>query len=183
MWLLSAGADIHRHVNGTTALHAACIPSSTLQQDGGASDGGEGVERRMFDTINLLLNNGAVLNVGDRHGRTPLMWAVRSGNALAVERMLVEASLEAVDNEGQTALFHAIESKLSTMVRLLLAAGAATDGVNALGMTVRDWAESCGLDAIDELFPLQAAEYDVPASWLEQSTVAALAPTVFGNGL
>lgn len=91
-WLLAHGADANQCVGGVTALLAAFM-------SGGGNEGTD--ERVLCDCVRTLLTHGAVLNIGDRLGRTPLMYAARNGLQLTVGLMVDEnAALEACDNVG-----------------------------------------------------------------------------------
>jgi ankyrin repeat protein len=56
-------------------------------------------------TVQVLLSAGAEVNVRDKNGMTPLMWAARWGDTPRVEA-LVEAGgkVDARDTNGRTAL-------------------------------------------------------------------------------
>lgn len=169
-WLLAHDANPNQCVDGKTPLIVALMtPGREAQQ--------------VFGAVNVLLNNRAVVNVSDRVGRTPFMYAVRNGYRQVVDMLLKEAALEACDNEGNTVLFHAIECRHVELVRVLLQADVCTDIVNASGATPREWALQCGLTPAetDDLFPVQV-EYVVPPEYLCNNTPEALAPTVFGDG-
>lgn len=90
-WLLAHGADANQCVGGVTALLAACMSAGNECTD----------ERVLCGCVRTLLTHGAVLNIGDRLGRTPLMHAARNGHQLTVGLMVHEnAALEACDNVG-----------------------------------------------------------------------------------
>lgn len=168
-WLLAHDANANQCVDGKTPLIVALMPA-------------ERDEQQLFGVVNVLLNNNAVVNVADRTGRTPFMYALRNGYIQVVELLLNEVALEACDNEGNTALYYAIESGHVDLVRKLLRADVCTDIVNAGGATPREWALMCGLteDVVNELFPV-FVEYIVPSEYLVNNTAAALAPTVLGD--
>lgn len=52
--------------------------------------------------VDFLLETGAVVNVCDKVGQTPLMFAAKNGLLDIVKLLLKTASLEACDNEGNT---------------------------------------------------------------------------------
>jgi hypothetical protein len=72
-----------------------------------------------------LLDRGAVVDVRDAQGRTPLMLAVAQGR-LEVVRLLLQrgASPNLTDNAGKTALQLATDQNLTDIVTLLRGAGA-----------------------------------------------------------
>ncbi len=80
-----------------------------------------------LDVVKLLVKKGADLCIDNcvQYGGTPLHLAARSVN-LEVVKFLVknDAPLEAVDNQGRTPLFSAIEAGRIDMIKLLLELGA-----------------------------------------------------------
>jgi ankyrin repeat protein len=78
------------------------------------------------------------INVTDKNGMTPLMWAAQS-NQLAVVNALIEygANVNASDKMGETALTHLCESFYTSpeVVKVLLDAGANVNAKNSDGNT------------------------------------------------
>lgn len=106
-WLLAHGSDVNQCVGGTTALIAACMSDDSAHDD-------HDDELLLCGTLRTLLSHGAVLNIGDRLGRTPLMYAARLGYLLVVELMMQEnVALEACDNEGDTVRYLLFELYLT----------------------------------------------------------------------
>ncbi len=86
---------------GRTALHLAC---------------GLG----QLETVQLLINHGALIEVQDHDGNTPLMFAAVSGNATLIELLLAEgANINARNQRGQDALVFASISDHADAARLL----------------------------------------------------------------
>jgi ankyrin repeat protein len=94
------------------------------------------------ELVELLIANGAMVNLQARDGRTALMCAAGNGDARAVKALLKSgASVNIADNEGQTALIKAVRFSCDEdTIRALVDAGAdlkATDhkGQSALSST------------------------------------------------
>src|SRR6266849_5857877 len=61
------------------------------------------------ELVELLIANGAAVNLQARNGRTALMYAAKNGDTQAVKALLKSgASVNIADNEGQTALMEAV---------------------------------------------------------------------------
>lgn len=52
--------------------------------------------------VNLLLEHGAVINIADRVGMTPLMYAITNDHIEVAKKIIPFAALEACDNEQNT---------------------------------------------------------------------------------
>ena len=58
-----------------------------------------------LESVQVLLSAGAQVNVQDKNGMTPLMWAARWGDTQRVEALVkAGAKVDARDNAGKTAL-------------------------------------------------------------------------------
>ena len=89
----------------------------------------------------FLVTQGAEVNVGDRHGFTPLHTAVQLRRP-AMARLLLDrgATIDATNGRGQTPLILAVLRQSRDMVELLLAAGADASVSDSGGFTAADWA-------------------------------------------
>jgi ankyrin repeat protein len=94
------------------------------------------------ELVELLIANGAVVNLQARDGSNALMYAAGNGDTQAVKALLKGgASVNIADNEGQTALMKAVRFSCNEdTIRALVDAGAdltATDhkGQSALSST------------------------------------------------
>ena len=115
--LLENGADANTKLQtGEYALDLAAITGKTA-------------------IIDLLIDNGA--STASRNGElTPLMWAAKSGQVGAAERLLYRGvSATATDKNGRTALFYAIETKSRTLVQRLLELGVSPNSIDFEGNT------------------------------------------------
>ena len=82
-----------------------------------------------FASARILLKKGATINRQDRHGRTPLHWAVESKVPEVVAILVKDAvstscDLDAIDAQGYTPLMIALERKYLEPARILLKKGA-----------------------------------------------------------
>ena len=111
--LLDHGADIHQrleigNVHNATPLMAAALDSPAL--------------------VELLLERGADVDAVDDAGKTALMHAVRSGNALCVRALAQHSGqIDQRSNEGKSAFWYASENNLRAPMRVLLEEGADID--------------------------------------------------------
>ena len=78
------------------------------------------------DIIELLLKANADVNLTDRGGATPLMWAAHRGYFTAVKAILEtnRANLDLTNKGGYTALMLASENNYLEVVKILKQAGA-----------------------------------------------------------
>ena len=77
------------------------------------------------ELIQILLNAGADLNLGDGNGETPLMKASRSRKIRTVKLLLEKgANVNAADYTGRTALDIARNTRSIRLIRMLEGAGA-----------------------------------------------------------
>lgn len=116
---LDAGADINgiHPKENETALQYAVIG-----------------RRAMRRSVAMLIAAGADVNAADRHGRTPLMFAVGKYVNYWAASQLVEggADVNARDEGGCTAL---MKARRADAIKLLLEAGAELNAANAYGTT------------------------------------------------
>lgn len=166
-WLIGIGASVNQRCVDTTPLMAASMPANRNEED-------------VLTVVQLLFNNGAVLNVGDRNNRTAFMMLVGNGYEKVVRFALDHVGLDACDNEGHSALFYAIEAKHQGIVKLLIENGANMDLQDNMGIDLKNWAIKTGFEWMEEYFP-DVYEYVVPAEFLSMSRPDELAPTVLPN--
>jgi ankyrin repeat protein/uncharacterized protein YdcH (DUF465 family) len=105
--LLLSGVNIHtQDQDGQTILIHALNEIHLTKLHNTASNS---VEEKTKRTIaQLLIDSGADLNVKDKYGTSPLIFAVRHGDLEMVQSMVEKgAALEACDAHNETALYHA----------------------------------------------------------------------------
>lgn len=144
--------DVNQSYGLTTALMAACESKREPEE--------------VLKVVELLLEFGAVINCKDAHGMTPFMFAIISNHTGVVKLMIDQVAIEATDNEGFTALFHAVNNRREEVVEMLLKAGAVTDSVNRRGFTPKQEAEFRGYIEIVELFPKETDYFNLPSKYL-----------------
>uniref|UniRef100_A0A182RJT8 ANK_REP_REGION domain-containing protein n=1 Tax=Anopheles funestus TaxID=62324 RepID=A0A182RJT8_ANOFN len=144
--------DVNREYDLQTALMIAC--SSTQASE------------CVYQIVRLLLDYGAIIGMLDLYGRSPLMFACKEGHVEVVKEIVAESSLLSVDNEGNTALFHAVNNNRLEVVKVLLRAGAQTHAVNKQGYTPRQCAMNNNFLDITELFPPEAKPFEIPSNYL-----------------
>lgn len=121
-----AGVDERAPITGTTALQAAIM-----------------LERR--ETVTVLLQHGAGVDVGDRKGWSALHWAVLSGDCNLAEEVLDHRSRQRWeggdgDRLGTTPLHMAVARGDTEMVRLLVRWGADVDVEDEFRVSAVDYA-------------------------------------------
>ncbi len=139
--LIRNGADINASCKGETALHLATsankVAITELLLKAGARDSptaGEGKETALHGAsadgqtalVKLLLDHGGDVNVRAARSRaTPLMKAARNGRLLVMELLQARgAEINARDENGNTALCHAVLGNELASARVLLRLGA-----------------------------------------------------------
>lgn len=133
--LIKAGATVGiANFEGHSPLHLAVINSEALP------------EHVCMTMITHLLHNGANPNIGDEDGATPLHLACGIGNASLIETLVEEggASVNAVDHEGETALFYALRGQHVNVVRKLEELGVDINTRNSDGESALEFCKSCG---------------------------------------
>ncbi len=144
--LIAKGADINAKDNeGSTALHRA-------------------TEKHHTDMVELLLVKGTYVNA-KTYGKeeTPLIWAAYYGYLDVAELLIAKgADINAMDNEGSTALHRATEKHHTDVVKLLLTKGA---DVNAKTVDKQEtpliWAAYYGYHDVAELLIAKGADINV----------------------
>ncbi|XP_023165169.2 protein fem-1 homolog CG6966 [Drosophila hydei] len=161
------GANVNKQVDSVMPLMLAC----DCQTDDAY------VAEKL---VRLLLGKGAVINVSDKYGMTPFMFACRRGYTNVVRLLISEVSFDAMDNQGCTPIFHAIEHNHGDIVKLLVEAGVNASLANNKGYTPKQVAEFHGFYDLLELLPRDpAAEYMVPTNYLSYSTLRDHVPRIF----
>jgi len=89
------------------------------------------------ELVELLIANGAAVNLQARNGRTALMYAAKNGDTQAVKALLRSgASVDIADNEGRTALMEAVRFSCDKdTIRALVDAGAALKATDHQGQS------------------------------------------------
>ncbi|XP_055542552.1 ankyrin repeat domain-containing protein 12 isoform X2 [Wyeomyia smithii] len=155
--VLSAGADVSTpDINGGSPLHYAA------QMCGANYEGktARASAKLALDILNtLLVHPDTSVEVEDKDGRQPLLWAASAGSAKAVLALIkAGAHVESADKDGLTAL-HCAASRghtecIDTLINLC---GAHTDQIDSNGCTALHYAVTLGhADATSLLLKLEA---------------------------
>lgn len=161
------GANVNKQVDSMFPLMFAC--------DCHADDAH--VAERL---VRLLLSKGAVINVSDKYGMTPFMFACRRGYTNVVRLLIGEVSFDAIDNQGCTPIFHAIENNHRDIVKILVDAGVNSNIANNKGYTPKQVAEFHGFyDLLELLPPDSATGYIVPSNYITYNTLRDHVPRIF----
>lgn len=168
-------ANVNKIVQSWTPLMLACQTSNIT----GPNAPNER-EAAVLEIVQLLLARKACLNVRNERGETPLMFATASGFDSVVHYFLQNGvSLEACDNDGNTAIFYAVENNRKTIVEKLIAAGVIIDLSNRQSLTPRSLAQQKDYHDIYALFPVEEQPNTVPCEYLSYNLYKELIPTVF----
>ncbi|EDW14986.2 protein phosphatase 1 regulatory subunit 12A [Drosophila mojavensis] len=155
--VLAAGASVAKpDVNGGTPLHYAaqmCGASYDNKQQSNSS-------KLALEILGILLAHPqASVDVQDKDGRQPLLWAASAGSAKAVIALVkAGARVESADKDGLTAL-HCAGSRGHTecIDTLISLCGAPTDLIDSNGCTALHYAVTLGhADATARLLDLEA---------------------------
>ncbi len=139
--LILKGADVNAQipVTGLSPLHAA-------------------VRAGKAGCAELLLANGARLDLKDREGRTPLLLAAFLGRAELARILIAKgASLKDRDALGSTVLHLASLSGFTDCVKVLVASGAPLDPLNSLNGTPMSIAVREGYDEVARILKAAGA--------------------------
>ncbi|KAH8382604.1 hypothetical protein KR009_004375, partial [Drosophila setifemur] len=158
--VLAAGASVAKpDANGGTPLHYAaqmCGASHDSKQQVSSSAS----SRLSLEILGILLSHPqSSVDVQDKDGRQPLLWAASAGSAKAVIALVkAGARVESSDKDGLTAL-HCAGSRghtecIDTLIGLC---GAPTDLIDSNGCTALHYAVTLGhADATARLLDLEA---------------------------
>lgn len=152
--ILEAGAEASvEDIHGAYPIHYAaqmCGNSKKMIGSGSAGGplGGPGSSQRYtgLSALKKLINHGVPVDVIDRDGRQPLLWAASSGSADAILALSnAGASVMAADKDGLTALHCAASRGHSDCLETLVAlCGAEVDLLDANGCTALFYAVTLG---------------------------------------
>jgi len=152
--LIKAGATVGiANYEGRTALHLAVLMAETFP------------EQTCSNMASHLLHHGANPNLGDEDGTTPLHLASELGILSLIETLVEEggASVNAIDNEGETALFYALRGQHVGVVRKLTELGIDVHTRNSDGESAIEFCNSVGdTDMVKILESLQLKNEEMP---------------------
>ena len=142
--------------------------------------------------VNLLLAMGAVLELTDSWGRTPLSYAAENGHEAMIKLLLEEgAELESKDSKfSRTPLLWAAEKGHEAVVKLLLNKGADLESEDSLGRMPLSYAAEDGHKGVVELllekgavFELKDTKYGrTPLLWAAKNGHAAVVQLLLEKG-
>jgi ankyrin repeat protein len=150
--ILSHNADVDALDNGgSTPLHLA-IPERYLA-----------IPEANLEAVQLLLEQGAKINLQNHMGKTALHLASQRGYLSIIQLMLNhDANVDALDNEGSTPLHLAISGASLEAIQLLLNHGASITLRNGKGQTALHRASQRGHLDIIQLILNHGADVDTP---------------------
>ncbi len=103
--------------------------------------------------IQYLSKIGADINIKDKQGVTPLMYAAKAKNLEGITGLIkVKVNLNEIDNNKKTALIYAVEAEFEDGCKELIKAGADTTLKDNKGLTAIDYANTLKDKGIIKLF-------------------------------
>lgn len=166
-YLLDKGAEVNLDIESQTPLIYAC--KSIEPTD------------RVVLVVEKLLAAGAVVNISNTYGDTPLIFACQNGHTRVVELLVTQASLDATNNQtGNSAIFYAIEKNCLDIVKILLENGASINIPNRRGYLPRSVAETHGFEDILKIFPKTEEKYIIPSHYLDYTHYRHMVPGILG---
>ncbi|KAH8417879.1 hypothetical protein KR222_007557 [Zaprionus bogoriensis] len=157
--VLAAGASVAKpDVNGGTPLHYAAQMCGASYSDSKLQASNS--SKLALEILGILLSHPQTsVDVQDKDGRQPLLWAASAGSAKAVLALVkAGARVESADKDGLTAL-HCAGSRGHTecIDTLISLCGAPTDLIDSNGCTALHYAVTLGhADATARLLDLEA---------------------------
>lgn len=145
-----------RKKDGAKVEEAINEPGSTLINSRDVTSGQTALhivtERRDVTWMRYLIGKGANVNLRDSRGVTPLVLASNLGFREGVE-LLVEskARVDEANDAGETPLISSVHRRDTTMMRVLLKAGADPDRADNSGRSARDYAKLSGGTLLAEI--------------------------------
>lgn len=165
-YLLKNGANPNRQVDSYSPLMEACsLPIEKTKE--------------AYDIVKLLLNHKVVVNVSNKFGMTPFMFACKYGHIAVVKKLMKLASMEAADNNGTNPLLHAIENNQQEIVKILLQEGASIEVCNRKGYSPSQVAQFFGFYDILDLLPKEKETFFVPSTFLCYNSLSDVIPRIF----
>ena len=94
------------------------------------------IQRKKWDIVKILLDNGANVAVCDNEGLTPLHYSVIRGNTECAQWLIEKgADVNACDNEDRTPLYHIVFHQNTNCAKLLIKKGAVVNARDNKGHT------------------------------------------------
>ncbi|XP_059610824.1 inversin-B [Phlebotomus argentipes] len=155
--VLTAGADVSTpDINGGSPLHYAAQMCGTNFE----GKSGQASSKLALDILNILLHHPkSSVDLMDKDGRQPLLWAASAGSEKAVLALVkAGARIESCDKDGLTALHCAASRGHTECIDALISlCGAPTDLIDSNGCTALHYAVTLGhADATALLLDLEA---------------------------
>ena len=160
--LIEAGADVNAtDKNGNTALTVAssigeawnCIVQALL------SAGAKTISQPVQINSNPNRQSTCVINTPDQFGETPLLKAVKKGQAEEVKNLIAQgADVNFINQFKESVLMVAVKKNQPEIVKLLIEAGADANYKDNFGKSVLQIAEQKGFTEIADLLKFSGAK-------------------------
>lgn len=159
------GADPRASETGETALMVACYSEASSED--------------VFEVVKILVTVPLIIAASNDSGVTALMFASKAGHIEVVRYLLLHSpanAINAVDNEGMNALFHAIGGKRTEVAELLIRSGIDLTACNMFGLTAKHFAIEDDQQDIIGLFPMEDEKYQTPGAYMSYNRFEDLIP-------
>lgn len=157
------GADTSVNETGETPLIVACY-SETNSDD-------------VLEVVKILIQASTNISAANLQGITALMLASQRGHFVVVQHLLsLNDAIDAIDNDGKNALFHAIDGKQKEIAALLIDHGIDLNVFNNDGFTAKHYAIDEYQHEIVKLFPEEIEQYSTPSSFMNYNKFQDLIP-------
>jgi ankyrin repeat protein len=125
--------------------------------------------------VELLIKQGAEVNLQDKYGHTPLHVAA-SINSPAVADLLIQSGAEvnAQNEDGDAPLHYAAKNNSPTVAELLIKSGAEVNAQDKDGKTPLHWAAENNSAAVAELLIKSGAEVNAKDGWAKSLYIGLL---------
>lgn len=159
------GADPRASETGETALMVACYSEASSED--------------VFEVVKILVTEPSIIVASNTSGVTALMFASKAGHIEVVRYLLLHGpanAINAVDNEGMNALFHAIGGKRTEVAEVLISSGIDLTACNMYGLSAKHYAIEENQQDIIELFPKEDEKYQTPGAYMSYNRFEDLIP-------
>lgn len=125
-FLINNGANVNlKKEHKGISIFSSTDEEKTLEKENEYTPLILAIEKGYYEIVELLIENGADVNLASFWGRLPLHSALEKGNTEISELLIAKgADINARDRFGNTTLINASESGLISIVELLIAKGA-----------------------------------------------------------
>ena len=123
--------------------------------------------RNRSETLDALIDFGAIVDIQDNAGYTALTWAAQLGHGKIVDDLITAGADVNATNIRTTPLIEAAKNGFDTIVSKLIKAGASLDAVDIFGNTALSWAARNRHNGIMDELIVAGADVNIAAPLME----------------